>query len=208
MNSPAKKSPLAQRPNTAKPKADRPKRPRAEVMADLCQVLSVGESLEEACRRVPDAPHPSTVLDWVAGDPRGLGQQYADARAKGYTLLGDRIERIAAETHSMITIHAQDPDGNYLFNADGTPLLKQVLAPLSSDVIASKRLQVDTLKWKLSKMLPKVYGDKVTQEHTGAGGGPIALAAIDLKGMSDSELAQMQTLLSKASAGPGGGAAK
>ena len=98
----------------------------------------------------------------------------------------------------MITIHAQDADGNYLFNTDGTPLLKQVLAPLSSDVIASKRLQVDTLKWKLSKMLPKVYGDKVTQEHTGAGGGPITLAAIDLKNLSDEELENMQQLMMKA----------
>jgi hypothetical protein len=41
----------------------------------------------------------------------------------------------------------------------------------------------------LSKMLPKVYGDKITQEHTGSNGGPIALAAVDLKNLSDAELA-------------------
>ena len=207
MNTPARKSSLAQRQKnatTVKPKVDTAKRPRVEVMGDLCQILALGESLEEACRRVPDAPHPSTVLDWVRADPQGLGQDYAHARETGYTLLGDRIERIAGETHAMVTIHAQDPDGNYLFKPDGTPELKQVLMPLSSEVIAHKRLLVDTLKWKLGKMLPKVYGDKLTTEHTGKDGGPIALAAIDLKGMSDAELAQMQTLLSKAAAGGSG----
>ena len=206
-NTPARKSSLAQRQKnatTVRPKVDTAKRPRAEVMADICEVLAASESLDEACRRVPDAPAPSAIMRWVMQDPEGLGAEYARAREIGYRLLGDRIDRIASETHAMITIHAQDPDGNYLFNADGTPLLKQVLAPLSADVMASKRLQVDTLKWKLSKMLPKVYGDKVTTEHTGKDGGPIAIAALDLKGMSDAELAQMQALLSKAATAGGG----
>lgn len=39
-------------------------------------------------------------------------------------------------------------------------------------------------------------------EMTGAGGGPIGLAAIDLKGLSDAELTQVQRLLSKASGAP------
>jgi hypothetical protein len=35
------------------------------------------------------------------------------------------------------------------------------------------RLRMDALKWAASKLAPKTYGDKVTQEHTGQGGGPI-----------------------------------
>jgi hypothetical protein len=70
--------------------------------------------------------------------------------------------------------------------------------PLNSDVIAHKRVQIDTRKWMLSKMLPKVYGDKVTQEHTGADGGPIAIAAVDLKNLSDEELENMHRLMRKA----------
>jgi hypothetical protein len=35
------------------------------------------------------------------------------------------------------------------------------------------RLQVDTRKWLLSKLLPKRYGERQTVEHTGANGGPI-----------------------------------
>ncbi len=43
------------------------------------------------------------------------------------------------------------------------------------DVIARSKLRVDTRKWMLSKMLPKVYGDAVKMQHTGADDGPIRL---------------------------------
>lgn len=42
----------------------------------------------------------------------------------------------------------------------------------------ARRLQVDALKWVMSKRAPKVYGDKITQEHTGEGGGPIKFTAV------------------------------
>ena len=49
----------------------------------------------------------------------------------------------------------------------------------------------------LAKMLPKVYSDRVTQEITGKGGGPIQLAAVDLRNLSDQELIEMETLMKK-----------
>lgn len=187
---------------TPVPLAER--RPRAVVMQEICEVLAAGESLEEACRRVPDAPTVPTVLGWVEKDPSGLGKDYARARQIGYQLLGDRIQAIAAETHAVTLMHKRDIDGNPVYGEDGKPVTEQVLVPLSSDVIASKRLQVDTLKWKLSKMLPKIYGDRVTQEITGAGGGPLQVTAADLRGLSDDELATMERLLSKAAGASGG----
>lgn len=68
---------------------------------------------------------------------------------------------------------------------------------LSNEAIARNRLRVETRKWMLSKMLPKMYGDKVTTEHTGKGGGPIQLAAVDLRNLSDQELVEMETLMKK-----------
>ena len=38
------------------------------------------------------------------------------------------------------------------------------------------RLQVDARKWVASKLKPKKYGDKVTNEHTGADGAPISVS--------------------------------
>jgi hypothetical protein len=36
-----------------------------------------------------------------------------------------------------------------------------------------RRVRIDTRKWLLSKVLPKVYGDKVEHEVTGRDGGPV-----------------------------------
>jgi len=42
---------------------------------------------------------------------------------------------------------------------------------------AKARLQVDTRKWMAGKLRPKVYGDRISQEVSGPGGGPIEVAA-------------------------------
>jgi hypothetical protein len=52
----------------------------------------------------------------------------------------------------------------------------------------------------LSKMLPKVYGEKVTQEVTGKDGAPLALNTVNFKTLTDAELETMQKMLAKAAA--------
>lgn len=42
----------------------------------------------------------------------------------------------------------------------------------------SRRIRVDARKWVASKLKPKRYGDKLTQEHTGADGGPMQFAEV------------------------------
>ena len=39
--------------------------------------------------------------------------------------------------------------------------------------VARARLKIDTRKWFASKMKPRKYGERVTQELVGSGGGPI-----------------------------------
>ncbi|HEK3222745.1 ubiquitin carboxyl-hydrolase [Proteus sp. G2639] len=41
--------------------------------------------------------------------------------------------------------------------------------------VAKAKLRIDTRKWSLARMSPKKYGDKVTQEITGADGGAIQI---------------------------------
>ncbi len=158
------------------------KRSRESIMSDVCDRLSAGGSLQGACREIEDAKF-QTILDWVDKYPE-LAGQYAQARARGYQLLSDEIIAISDETEVEARYQNED-----------------VKLVLDATAVARNRLRVDTRKWMLSKMLPKVYGDKVTQEHTGAGGGPITMAAVDLKNLSDAELANMQAMLSKVSGG-------
>ena len=53
-------------------------------------------------------------------------------------------------------------------------------------------------RWRAKAIAPREYGDKVQNEHTGKDGGPIAIAAVDLKNLSDEELENMNRLMSKA----------
>ncbi len=41
-----------------------------------------------------------------------------------------------------------------------------------------KRVRIDALKWSAGKRRPSVYGDKITQEHTGANGAPLAFTTV------------------------------
>lgn len=44
------------------------------------------------------------------------------------------------------------------------------------DSAVSDRVKIDALKWVAARRAPKKYGDKIQNEHTGAGGGPIEQA--------------------------------
>jgi hypothetical protein len=92
-------------------------------------------------------PSPATVLSWLEEeDKRGFAEQYAHARAKSYKSLADQI--------------LEDAQGN---------------GDDSAVSVARDRLIVDTKKWLLSKVLPKIYGDKVQTEVTGVDGGPLQI---------------------------------
>lgn len=171
-----------------------------EVVCDhIITELSRGRSLASICKTDDGMPNEATFLEWVdLDDPAGLAKRYAHARELGYKLMADEIIDLSNKKGEWVPVQDLDEDGRPLLDADGMPILKKVFMPLNSDVIAHTRLQIDTRKWLLSKMLPKVYGDKVQQEHTGKDGGPIQMAAVDFKNLSDEELDKMQQLLSKA----------
>lgn len=107
----------------------------------VCERLASGESLRKACKAV-DGAKVQTILDWTVAETAFSGQ-YAHARAQGYALLADEIVEIADDGQNDTFT---DDDGNVRTNAE---------------VVARSRLRVDTRKWMLSKMLPKVYGDKL-----------------------------------------------
>jgi hypothetical protein len=189
----------SQRTSKGVPRPNARKYDRDVVSAHVCEELRKGRSLENICTTDPGMPTVPSFLSWIQKDPTGIGKDYAHAREIGYLLLADEIVALSDKTHEWVTVQELTPDGEPMFDAKGKPLLKQMLMPLNSDVIAHTRVQIDTRKWILSKMLPKIYGDKITQEHTGAGGGPIALTAVDLKNLSDDELENMSRLLAKVS---------
>lgn len=53
------------------------------------------------------------------------------------------------------------------------------IADMSGLDPADKRIRFDARRWLLSKALPKIYGDKVSQEISGPDGGPVKLERIE-----------------------------
>jgi hypothetical protein len=115
-----------------------------QAVADaVCNRLADGESLRRAA--VAEGVTHTTVLDWVRENPQ-FADQYARAREVGYQLLADQIVEISDDASRDIieTEHGPKTD---------------------SEVVARSRLRVDSRKWMLSKMLPKIYGDKIETTH-------------------------------------------
>lgn len=108
--------------------------------------------MREICRE-SWAPSESTVRGWGREDS-DFAAQYARARAVGYEKLADELLEISDDSSSDTISTEQGERPN-------------------SEWISRSRLRVDTRKWLLSKMLPKVYGDKLAVESSGPDGGPI-----------------------------------
>jgi len=127
----------------------------------ICAELAEGKSLNEICS-ADGMPHESTVRAWALDDVEGFATKYARARAIGYERLADEILRISDTPKAGVKTKVND---------------KGEVETTEGDMIEHRRLQVDSRKWMLSKMLPKVYGDKIT--HQGDAENPIAISRIE-----------------------------
>ena len=101
-------------------------------------------------------PTESTVRLWalVEDDVKrpGFFAQYARAREIGYYAMADETLEIS-----------DDGTNDWMKRTQGDDTIDVV----NNEAIARSRLRVDTRKWLLSKALPKIYGDRVTQVHEG-----------------------------------------
>ena len=119
-----------------------------ELADDICCKLSDGTSLRELCRD-EGMPNESTVRDWATTDVDGFGARYVRAREVGYLAMADELLEIADDSSGDMTV---DENGK---------------ARMDSEFAARSRLRVDTRKWFLAKMLPKVFGDRIDMSHSG-----------------------------------------
>jgi len=129
-----------------------------EITTQICQRLAEGQALDLICSE-PGMPAAATVRKWASEAREGFDAEYARARSIGY-------EKFADEVIAISDAPCMGADG-YADNG----------------LVQKQRLQVESRKWLLSKMLPKQFGDKVTQEITGEDGGAlitrIELVAVD-----------------------------
>ena len=116
------------------------------VAREICDRLAAGESLCAICNE-PRMPTETAVRRWVADDRAGFRLEYARVREIGYQRLADQIIALSDNRR-----YESRPD-------------------IASAIVAQQRLAVDTRKWLLSKVLPKIYGDRI--EVTGDPDAPV-----------------------------------
>ena len=131
---------MATKKNTGAKPVGRPSKFTQELADKIC-TLTVDDSLSmrKLCAR-DDMPNISTLRDWLSKNET-FSAQYAHARQEMLLERADELEDI----------------GDQASNAK------------SAVEVAGLRLKSDNRKWLLSKLLPKVFGDKVTQDvnHSG-----------------------------------------
>jgi hypothetical protein len=117
--------------------------------------MAEGVSLRSICL-ADDMPDKATVFRWLAAH-KEFRDQYARARECRADAMAEEILEISDDdSDDAIT----DPESG--------------ATRLNSEFVARSRLKVDTRKWLMARMAPKVYGDKVTQELQGPDGGPVS----------------------------------
>lgn len=127
----------------------RPSAYTREIADEICTRLAAGEFLRAICR-TENFPSESTVRGWAKENREGFFSQYTRARDMGSEGLVDLLIEIA-EDSSRDWVEVQSGNGEPRRQFD-------------HENIKRSQLQVDTLKWYLSKLAPKKYGDRFQHE--------------------------------------------
>lgn len=119
---------------------------------NICQELALGKSLRTVCK--PEGmPALSTIFNWFRTQPTFL-EQYARAKQESADAMADEILDISdnATNDWMEDNYDKGKTPGYALNGEN---------------IQRSKLRVDTRKFLMAKMKPKVYGDKIDMTTNG-----------------------------------------
>lgn len=123
-----------------------------EIMAHITEEMAKGRSLSSIVEKDQGMPTFRIIFELLRDDNE-FREEYTRAREL-------QAHRMAEEIFSI----ADDSSGDQVtrYKEDGTEY-----KATDHDNINRARLRVDTRKWYLSKVLPKLYGDKIEVNQTG-----------------------------------------
>jgi hypothetical protein len=126
--------------------------------------MALGKSLRQMCKEIGCVE--STVRRWAIEDRNGFRAHYASARELQVDAMADEILEVANDgTNDWMTIQR----GGESVEVE------------NREVVNRSRLRVDTMKWVMSKIAPKKYGEKTQHEVTGADGSPLTISWVEPK---------------------------
>lgn len=118
-----------------------------EIAAEICRRMAAGESVRKIGED-ENMPSEGTIRGWALDDKEGFFSQYTRA-------IQIRAMRWAEET---VEIADDGSNDTYIDPESGEERINH-------EIVARSRLRVDTRKWITSKVLPKIYGDKLDVNH-------------------------------------------
>ena len=114
--------------------------------AKICQRIADGESIRAICSD-PDMPSTTAIFRWIAnGKYDGFRQLYEASMQIRLETLGDGLIELA-----------------------DAPIERNAAGAIDSAAVQMRRLQIETRRWILSKLLPRKYGDRMGLDHQGEG---------------------------------------
>ncbi len=144
------------------PSGTMPSAPQVEFTAELQQevldLIAGGQSLREICRK-EGMPEITQVMR-LRRKSSEFEQQYAHAREMQAEVFGEELKEIVDDgRNDWMEINGKDGES--------------VGWRINGEAVQRSRLRFDQRRWWMSKVLPKSFGDKLTQEHTGPDGAGI-----------------------------------
>lgn len=118
----------------------------------ICNQISECVFYEDIAKSAGVSRH--ALIDWLENSHKDM---YAQAKWHRHNRLAEDTIKISDEVIGNPVL----VDG-VLLMIDGKPV-----TVVDAASVQHARLKVDTRKWLVSKMLPKVYGDKLDIEHSG-----------------------------------------
>jgi hypothetical protein len=164
------------------PKIGRPS-DYSDALADaICDRLIAGESMVRICGSA-SMPSETTVYRWLATAAHaGFREKYAGAREVQAHRMLDEIIEIADDASrdvvEVVTGVSEDEDGS---EKERTREVERFTAS------ARDKLRIDTRKWAMSKLAPKVYGTKQV-DITSGGDKLSAIQLVDFDGSPISDV--------------------
>jgi hypothetical protein len=107
--------------------------------------LMCGRTLTDICRD-PDMPHVRSVQKWLATDRDGFAARYQQAREIGCAIMAD----------DMVDI-ADDRTGDWIVRTHKDGTTEAILDP---ERVNRRLVRIKTRRWRVSKILPRTYGDR------------------------------------------------
>jgi len=120
------------------------------IFTQICEQIETGRSLRSILKEDDNMPSSSTFFIWLKEDAL-KSKRYELATDLRTDILFDEIIEIAYNVEEGTT----------------TKETERGVEITTGDMLGHRRLKIDVLKWSLSKLNPKKYGEKIQQEHSG-----------------------------------------